>query len=388
MEVEKNIILSSNLKETSSSVIAFKDRIWSVSFHPKLNLFVAVGSDKKIHLVRYFPESHKETQLKIELSIETQHTRTIRSSEWDSSGELLGIGAFDGQSSIYCFPNLNDLKNYDSEIEDTNTHHKIFNYKIVSILKGHESEIKCIAFSCTSEFYATCSRDKTIWVWQVELSDDNNNLDYKSNLTYDCSSILEEHTQDVKNIKFHPIIDDVLFSASYDNSIKIWQNSTAEEDWVCIKTISDSHNNTIWCLSIDSFFPYLLYSCGEDNRINVFNMSSNKKAIDDELDVDYDFKNTHSVGFLDNAHQRSIYSIKGCKRIIISGGGDNTVNIFNVSAKDKSFDKVEIKNIINYDQEDDINTVDIKLVNIEQKSYYYSLSGGDDFKVNFKIYES
>jgi WD40 repeat protein len=37
---------------------------------------------------------------------------------------------------------------------------------------------------------------------------------------YECVAVLQGHTQDVKMVQWHPILD-VLVSVSYDNTIKV-----------------------------------------------------------------------------------------------------------------------------------------------------------------------
>ena len=60
-------------------------------------------------------------------------------------------------------------------------------------------------------YLASCSRDKTILIWEYDNNDDS---------CFACNSVLQEHTQDVKMVKWSPR-EDVLFSCSFDNSIKI-----------------------------------------------------------------------------------------------------------------------------------------------------------------------
>ena len=59
-------------------------------------------------------------------------------------------------------------------------------------------------------------------------------------------SASQEHTQDVKSLRFHPSRPGLLVSASYDDSLKVWAEDG--DDWYCAQTLV-AHSSTVWGLS-------------------------------------------------------------------------------------------------------------------------------------------
>ncbi|CAK0792916.1 unnamed protein product, partial [Prorocentrum cordatum] len=129
-----------------------------------------------------------------ELESAEQHGRTLRSLAWGHRGEVLAVTSFDSTCSLWKATGGGSSTSFE----------------FAGRVEGHENEVKCAAFSASGEYFATCSRDKSVFIYEVS-----------KDFEYDCVALLQSHTQDVKMVRWHPE-QDVLFTCSYDDTVKIW----------------------------------------------------------------------------------------------------------------------------------------------------------------------
>jgi WD40 repeat protein len=113
-------------------------------------------------------------------------------------------------------------------------------WEFAIVLEGHDSEVKNVAYSPSGQWLASCSRDKSIWIWE-EIGDEGDD-------EFETIAVLQEHTADVKCVSWRK--DDgngeVLASASYDDTIRFFKGDD-EGEWSCIALL-EGHEGTVWSL--------------------------------------------------------------------------------------------------------------------------------------------
>ncbi|KAF9653945.1 WD40 repeat-like protein, partial [Thelephora ganbajun] len=218
----------------------------SVARNPTKPLLASCSTDKTVRSYKYRippPSSEDETSsyygegLKFELnnSIATGHAKTIRAPAWSPSGNTLATGSFNSNVGIW--------QQVGEEDEEGA-------WECVSSLEGHETECKGVAYSASETLLTSCSRDKSVWVWEVLPDAD-----------FECIGVLIEHSQDVKSVAWHPR-EEILASCSYDGTIRIWIDDP-QDDWDCV-AILRGHTSTVWSMSFSPDGNYI--ASGSDDR--------------------------------------------------------------------------------------------------------------------------
>jgi len=245
---------------------AAASRAWVSIPNPNgLPLIATATSDKtvRVYSLRNFALHSK---------LEGGHSRSVRSAAWKpavkNTGTLsIATGSFDATMGIWRRRESRFADSEEKEIhaEQAGDDDDAFEVEITSdgaakpapkiqnddsdtddewefaiVLEGHDSEVKNVAYSPSGQWLASCSRDKSIWIWE-EIGDEGDD-------EFETIAVLQEHTADVKCVSWRK--DDgngeVLASGSYDDTIRFFKGDD-EGEWSCIALL-EGHEGTVWSL--------------------------------------------------------------------------------------------------------------------------------------------
>ena len=217
-------------------------------------------------------------------------------------------------------------------------------WRFALVLDGHDSEVKSVSWSAGGNLLATCSRDKSVWIWE-EVDDDD----------FETVAVLQDHSADVKSVAWHPE-EIMLASGSYDDDIRLWKEDV--DDWTCISVLQ-GHGSTVWMVEWESASiaedlmattdgislrdawverrqasgPRLA-SCSDDLTIRLWRRTPRQKGQEQSklsiirtTSIDEDWIEESQ---LPKRHDRPIYAISWSKRTgrIVSTGGDGKVVVY------------------------------------------------------------
>lgn len=233
-------------------------------------------------------------------------------------------------------------------------------WEFAIVLEGHDSEVKNVAYSPSGQYLASCSRDKSIWIWE-EIGDEGDD-------EFETVAVLQDHTADVKCVSWRK--DDgngeLLASASYDDTIRFWRGDD-EGEWSCVSVL-EGHEGTVWALewepevSMDNVAPEAkegeekdyspriprLLSSSADCTIRVWSQvptppppnkpSYFNSGIPSTMRPSHATETWENTATLPKAHDLPIYSISWSKKSgrVASTGSDGKVVIYEEITKGRT----------------------------------------------------
>ena len=338
-------MLPLRLELVSSMSPAPLSRAWNSAPHPSLPILATCASDKTIRI--YSLTSF--TQLS---NISGGHKRSVRTCAWKPNLETestLATGSFDSSVGVWRKDHDGldaDAMDFTGGAGDGENHEEEEDeeWRFALVLDGHDSEVKSVSWSAGGNLLATCSRDKSVWIWE-EVDDDD----------YETVAVLQDHSADVKSVAWHPE-EVMLASGSYDDDIRLWKEDV--DDWTCI-SILQGHGSTVWMVEWEgvSITESLmattdgislrdawverrqasgprLASCSDDLTIRLWRRTPREKgqqqsklSIIRTASIDEDWIEESQ---LPKRHDRPIYSISWSKKTgrIASTGGDGKVVVY------------------------------------------------------------
>jgi WD40 repeat protein len=333
-----------------------EDRVWHVSWSPKGTHLASCGEDRVVRIWASSSNNWEESgSIHVVATLEDAQTRTIRCCEWSPNCKQLACASFDGTVVVWEAQNRQKTR-----------------WEQVAVLEGHENEVKSVAWSCGGQWLATCGRDKKVWVWE--------RLQTGTGSEFECVSMLDGHTQDVKFVQWHPRYEQILFSGSYDDTVKVW-GFDEDDECYCLHTLT-GHASTVWGIAVqdntpvdeDPSKPYYeppsrMLTCGSDLSLRLWEQDIPPGGKDRARG---EWREKH---ILNGLHQFPIYSVSWnsdprvqCENIlagtgiasgglIATGGGDNTINILQIRADSSGNPQLEHVQIVREAHEGDINCV-------------------------------
>ncbi|KAL1838899.1 hypothetical protein VTJ49DRAFT_2090 [Mycothermus thermophilus] len=315
-------------------------RAWSSIPHPSLPLLAT---------------AHAKSVTVFSLSTFTKHSaltgghaRSVRTVAWQpprgSNKKRLGLvtGSFDATAGLWSYDVEGEregalerevrLRDNDSD-GDSPEDDREWEFNLV--LEGHENEIKSLSFSPGGQFLATCSRDKSVWIWEdVSPSDED---DDDANGDWETVAVLNEHEGDVKCVAWCPsrlpgaralaarrryYSAECLASASYDNTVRIWREDAADGgEWTCVAVL-EGHEGTVWQVQWEEAeqrrgkkFPRLM-TCSADGTIRVWSLKQDEDDEAEEGDQEEGGFNNNPFRGIPNTMRRSLREEWECTAVL------------------------------------------------------------------------
>ncbi|KAH8897839.1 WD domain-containing protein [Thozetella sp. PMI_491] len=313
-------------------------RAWASVPHPTLPL-LATSHSKAVTI-------YSLSNLTKHSALTGGHTRSVRCATWKPNlppHQLCVVtGSFDSTAGLWRYDGDSAQSSLETEVTSSHAADPDLpgaedkdqdDWEFTLVLEGHENEIKSVAFSPTGQYLATSSRDKSVWIWEDVGATEGDD-------EWETVAVLNEHDGDVKAVAWCPDVPgrsgrgrysaDVLASASYDNTVRIWREDS-DGEWVCVAVL-EGHQETVWGLQWESrprgnAFPRLL-TFSADTTIRIWTLR--EESEEDEAAA---AAMTAGFGRIPNTMRRSLREEWDCTDVLPK---THTRDIYSVSWSETS----------------------------------------------------
>ncbi|CAD27120.1 hypothetical protein [Encephalitozoon cuniculi GB-M1] len=202
--------------------------------------------------------------------------------------------------------------------------------KVVDVIEGPDTEVKCVAFSEDGRYLAMATRGRSVWVVKIDGE-------------IEIDGVIEDHLHDVKGCIFH---GGLLFTYGYDNTVKVYDRFDYDDSWELVQSIDE--RSTVWCVI---FHNGRMVCTTEEGTVSIYALRSgwtlemsrklsvlpiysicsvgeNMAYVLNRSSIGIVDSNLNLVMSIENVHEDSINSIvydEGRNRIV-SGGDDGILN--------------------------------------------------------------
>jgi cytosolic iron-sulfur protein assembly protein CIAO1 len=155
---------------------------------------------------------------------------------------------------------------------------------------------------------------------------------------FECLAVLQEHTQDVKSVAWHPT-EPILASCSYDDTIRLYYPD--QDEFIPISLLR-GHTSTVWGIAFEPILhnaspddpdpSVRLVSCSDDLSVIIWHRTDfYRPPSSTSLSIlrDPPSETWKPLTVLPKAHDRVIYSVAWSRSgLIASTGGDGKIVVY------------------------------------------------------------
>lgn len=333
------------------SLKAHTDKAWCIDQHATLPLLATASSDKSSKIYKL----SKSKNFPLIAKLEETHKRSVRAVSFkppllSSESDFIDLpavasGSFDSTISIWGIDEPEEMLDNEDDMDEDETESAktarkqrendlltspTNEWNLMALIEGHENEIKAVAWNRSGNYLASCSRDKTIWIWET---------DPETLEEFECISVLSDHEHDIKHITWHPELN-ILASSSYDDTVRLYKQDVDDEDWSCVGVLNDNHG-TVWCSAFEhpkaptADKKIRLVSALDDSTVVIWSSDEVEEAeTKSELPSSIKHHSTEMPGDLETVlpavHKYAVYSVTWSEKTgrIASTGADGKIAVY------------------------------------------------------------